>query len=371
MCKRAMDDYSLTSLNDSKNEWSARLLNILTPQIVSGIKSMYTESLVVCKNNKANNKVLMTFQNFLSRIPSWNNMIIDTECKRIQDESGCTYLEDLITCIHIIQLKMLSCIRVNRKCRKIDIPLVSTSIFIHKVYVNVARKLYTNVYLYDRDSPSLTQQKNNREVEIIIRECILNTVRENIPVTDLLRAYLNEDIEELDADDVDTRYTAKGGDDNESKVVSTNIPSADNELPVNMNEATPNPVDALELETGDMGTPADRHGDAPPDLVPISLMSYDAAVRDPEEMSIATPPASPASSQVISPASSIVTHSIESTPAPSPHVTFDEQITSVHINDDNTILNSPVKQSINSDSDKLTIDDPSSLSEVKLDIIEL
>lgn len=367
-----MDDYSLTSLNDSKNEWSARLLNILTPQIVSGIKSLYTESLLMCKNNKANNKVLMTFQNFLSRIPSWNNTIIETECKRIQDESGCTYLEDLITCIHIIQLKMLSCIRVNRKCRKIDIPLVSTSIFIHNVYINVARKLYTNVYLYDRESPSLTQQKNNREVEIIIRECILNTVRENIPVTDLLRAYLNEDIEELDADDVDARYVAKGGDGdgNESKVINTNIPT-DNE-DVNLNEPTPNPVDALELETEDMGAPRSIGGERP-DIVPISLKSYDVAIRDIETSDPATPsspPLSPAS-QLTSPASSILAHSVETPPAPSPHVTFDEQITSVNINDDSTVINSPVKQSIHSDSDTLKIEGPSDPSEVKLEIIEL
>ena len=40
-------------------------------------------------------KYLMTFQNFLSRIPKWNNAIIDKEVERILATSTCNYLEDL------------------------------------------------------------------------------------------------------------------------------------------------------------------------------------------------------------------------------------------------------------------------------------
>ena len=39
-------------------------------------------------------------------------------------------------------------------------------------------------------------QKNNRELEIIIQECILNTLRESIPVETILKAYLDETTEE-------------------------------------------------------------------------------------------------------------------------------------------------------------------------------
>ena len=34
-----MDDYSIASLSESKNEWCARLVNTLTPAIIAGLKS--------------------------------------------------------------------------------------------------------------------------------------------------------------------------------------------------------------------------------------------------------------------------------------------------------------------------------------------
>ena len=37
-----MDDYSLSSLTESKNELCARLVNVLTPLIISGFKDIFT-----------------------------------------------------------------------------------------------------------------------------------------------------------------------------------------------------------------------------------------------------------------------------------------------------------------------------------------
>jgi hypothetical protein len=138
----------------------------------------------------------MTFQNFITRIPKWNSTIIETEKKRIIDRSGCSYLEELVTCIHIIQLKLLTAMRVGQKQKKIDINIPKLDDFIHKCYINVARKMYKNVYLFELNCPPLQIQKHNRELEIIIQECILNAVRDSIPVESILRAYMDETVEE-------------------------------------------------------------------------------------------------------------------------------------------------------------------------------
>jgi hypothetical protein len=187
-----MDDYSMNSLSDSKNEWCARLVNILTPVTIQGIKSIFEEAHNLCRENDELDKYLMTFQTFLSRVPKWNNTIIETERKRIVEASGCTYLEELITCVHVIQLKSLTCVRVGQKQKKVDIDVPSVDDFIHKVYSNVARKLYTNIYLFEKNIAPLQIQKHNRELELIIKECIMNSVRESIPVETILRAYMDE-----------------------------------------------------------------------------------------------------------------------------------------------------------------------------------
>jgi hypothetical protein len=191
-----MDDFNVSSLHESKNEWGARLLTILTPLIIEGFKSIFDESFKLCKENGEMDKYLMTFQNFITRIPKWNATIIEAERKRIIERSGCSYLEELVTCIHIIQLKLLTAMRVGQKQKKIDINIPKLDDFIHKTYINVARKVYKNVYLFELNSHPLQIQKYNRELESIVQECILNSVRESIPVESILRAYMDETVEE-------------------------------------------------------------------------------------------------------------------------------------------------------------------------------
>ena len=191
-----MDDFNVSALHESKNEWGSRLVTLLTPLIIDGYKSILQESIKLCKDNNEMDKYLMTFQNLISRIPKWNQQIIETERKRICDKSGCNYLEDLVTCVHIIQLKILTTMRVGQKQKKIDINIPKLDDFIHKVYINIARKVYKNVYLFEENIQPLQVQKNHRELEIIVQECILNTLRENIPVEAILKAYMDETVEE-------------------------------------------------------------------------------------------------------------------------------------------------------------------------------
>ena len=195
-----MDDYSLVSLSDSRNEWCARLVNTLTPCVIEGLKSIFDEAWKLCVENDEEDKYLMTFQTFLSRIPKWNPEIIEAEKKRIEETSSCGYLEELITCVHVIHLKALTCVRVGQKQKKVDIDIPSVDVFIHKIYCNVARKLYTSVYLFEKNLMPLEIQKHNRELEVIIKECILNTVRDTMPIENILRAYMDE-TEELDVNE--------------------------------------------------------------------------------------------------------------------------------------------------------------------------
>ena len=191
-----MDDFVISNLNESRNEWCSRLVSIFTPLVADGVRSIFDEAWKMCVTNEEVNKYLMTFQNLLSHIPKWNNSIIEQEKTRIIERSGCTYLEDLVTCVHIIQLKIMTCIRVGNKQKKIDITIPKLDVFIHKIYILVARKIYSNVHLFEKNISPLQQQKNHRELEIIIQECIMNTIRESIPTEEIIRAYMDESIEQ-------------------------------------------------------------------------------------------------------------------------------------------------------------------------------
>jgi len=187
-----MDDNNVPTLHDSQHEWAIRLTRIVQPLIYEGIQGMFQEAVTICKHSEEDEKYLMTFQNLLSRIPKWNEEIVKKESARIVDRSGCSYLEDLLTCVHIAQLKILSSIRTGKSQKKVEIDIPKLSSFVHKVYISVSRDLYASVYLFEKGIPPLVFQKNRSSVNEIIMNAILNVIRESIPIEKLLRAYLDE-----------------------------------------------------------------------------------------------------------------------------------------------------------------------------------
>jgi hypothetical protein len=90
---------------------------------------------------------------------------------------------------------VLTSIRVGNKQKKIDISIPKLDSFVHKVYIHVARKVYMNVYLFEKNITPLQTQRNQRELEIIIQECILVAIRESIPTESIIRAYMDESVE--------------------------------------------------------------------------------------------------------------------------------------------------------------------------------
>jgi len=238
-----MDDFIVSNLHESKNEWCGRLVSVLTPLVIEGFHSIFNESWKLCVDSNETNKYLMTFQNLLSRIPQWNSVIVEEERKRIIERSGCNYLEDLITCVHIIQLKVLTCIRVGNKQKKIDISIPKLDHFLHRVYIHSARKIYRNVYLFEKKISDLQVQKNGRELEIIVQESILTTIRESIPTEAIIRAYLDESmeeeeqviieaLEEKEKVEEDAKLEEKGEEKSGEKVEQEKKKSLEEEIPV-------------------------------------------------------------------------------------------------------------------------------------------
>ena len=237
-----MDDFVLSNLQESRNEWCARLVSIFTPLVIEGIRSIFNESWNMCISQGETSKYLMSFQNLLSRIPKWNNVIIEEERKRIIERSSCGYLEDLITCVHIIQLKVLTCVRVGNRMKQLDISTPKLDTFIHKVYINVARQLYKNVYLFEKNITPLVLQKNNRELEIIVQECILNTIRESIPTEAIIRAYLDESVEQEEEVIIENLETP---DVEKSSTEEANKNNTQNEVPEFKEETIPEVVPTI------------------------------------------------------------------------------------------------------------------------------
>lgn len=187
-----MDDFLPDTLKNSISEYCQRIISILTPEIFIGFQGILNESYQICVSNNEKNKYLMTFQNCIRRIPKYSQTIIEKECNRIIEKSGCNYLEDLLTVTHVILLKNLTTIRVGNRQKKIDISIPKLDMFIHKIYINVGRKLYQNVDLFIIELSPIQKMKNRRIIENLIEKCILDTIRDSMPYEHIIRSYLDE-----------------------------------------------------------------------------------------------------------------------------------------------------------------------------------
>ena len=262
-----MDDYNSNLLNDSKSEWSIRLMNLLSGHIIDGFRSIFREAMEVCEKNDEAEKYLMTFQNYLSMIPKWNQNMVDAEVERIKECSQCKYLEDLITCVHILQLKILSCVRTGNQNKKIDIDIPCFRTFLHNVYINIARKLYSNIYLFQIDASPLQQQKHNREFEIIVQTCIMNTIRDNVPVEQLLKQYIDEtqevDVEKTEkvVEEIEEKKDDSDNGENEPRPTETkesdSVPPLVPESPVVLN-----PGDDMDIPPPDVVATNESHNNS-------------------------------------------------------------------------------------------------------------
>jgi hypothetical protein len=75
----------------------------------------------------------------------------------------------------------------------VNIPKID--IFLHKVFIKSAGHSYRNAYLFEKEVVKLQYQKNMHDLEILIQRSILDTVRENIPEEEIIRAFLDENYE--------------------------------------------------------------------------------------------------------------------------------------------------------------------------------
>ena len=186
-------------LAEAKQEYTSQIKDIFTPQIYLGLKSMYNAAKEFCSKTRSNN-VLKKFQTILSNTPHWKQDKLLTEFNRIELASKCDYIEDLITALFISHTKVLASIKLKSKSKSINMDVPTGTFFVHKVYIECARKFWAHPYLFHTECSNLELQRNLLQTETLIKECIMETVRKLLPVKDVLKEYLGNDYNDDDLD---------------------------------------------------------------------------------------------------------------------------------------------------------------------------
>ena len=202
-----MDNNNLNILVEAKKEYLFQLATVICPTMIESFQDMYIEARKISKGRK----VLLQFQKLLKEVVNWNNHMVKQHASVIS--GSCAYFNDLLAAVFVSYVKIYSSVRLNTENKKISIKLPTNDVFIHGCYINVAKEFYKDPYMFHDDMPD--HEREDKMNERIIH-CIESTIKENIPVQEILKAYIAQDnkrdldVEEGDVEDTEDPDVEEG-----------------------------------------------------------------------------------------------------------------------------------------------------------------
>jgi len=186
---------NLNILVEAKREYLEQLSILICPVMIDTFDAMYQEAHTISKGRK----VLVMFQKLLKDVPEWSETMAKQHTDNIADR--CAWFKDLVAAVFVSSVKILSAVRLSANSKKMAVKLPTNEVFIHTCYKNAAKDLYKDPYVF-----SDTQSEHTRNDKLYDRFnlCVENTVKELIPVQQILQTYMSagddEFIEGQDAD---------------------------------------------------------------------------------------------------------------------------------------------------------------------------
>jgi hypothetical protein len=182
-------------LVEAKKEYTSQLLQVLKPRIYEGFKSIYDDTVSILgkeyiEYNTQSSSVIKSFQKALRDIPLWNQEMINREYDRILNSSKCDYFEDLIETVFITNIKILSSVQMNSNDSiGLNVNIPSPVHFIHKCYIESAKEIYKNPYVFENSKNMTPKEKhtNIRDSLTYIDNSINSAIRELLPIRDILK----------------------------------------------------------------------------------------------------------------------------------------------------------------------------------------
>jgi hypothetical protein len=201
-----MSHYYEKNIVEIKNEYTDFLINILTPIIHEGIKSIYDKAVKIEESfkkkeqmdpNFKNPGVFKIFQLCLRDIPNLNSAAIESEVNRIKERTKCSEWFDALLKSTIKSHIVLLTFNTKKKKSKIVEEKyhekIDTNLFIHKCYIESSRIFFNYPELFWHLFTTIDIKRNQREIYDLIKSAIKEAIRKSLPMKLMLDEYLRND----------------------------------------------------------------------------------------------------------------------------------------------------------------------------------
>jgi len=179
---------NLNILVEAKREYLEQLSILTCPVMIDVFDAMYQEAHKLSKGRK----VLIMFQKLLRDVPEWSETMAKQHTDNIANR--CAWFKDLVAAVFVSSVKILSAVRLSKDTKKLSVKLPTNEVFIHTCYKNAARDLYKDPYIF---TENLSEHTRNDRLYDRFAACIEATVKELIPVQEILQTYMTMQNDEI------------------------------------------------------------------------------------------------------------------------------------------------------------------------------
>jgi len=198
-------------LTEARQEFTQRIVDCMVPIINAQLRSMFVQA----KAGNAPGQHLIGFQTLLRDVPNWTPFAVNAEINKmlaftinkyspIKNERDFVGILQAVFRAHLLILASVG--STHARNRSVNMNMPSLPLFVHTTYNNTANALF--------DNPYLMQDDNRAQLNAEINKCIERTVREFVPMTDVIERYVTmhdsvdpsseSDMSSISDDDVDS-----------------------------------------------------------------------------------------------------------------------------------------------------------------------
>ena len=180
---------NLNVLVEAKREYLGQLSHLMCPVMIETFDKIFEEAYTMSKGRK----VLIMFQKLLKEVPNWNEGMSKQHTDNIANR--CAWFNDLLAAVFVSCVKILSSVRLGKDNKKISLKLPTNETFIQTCYNNIAKDIYKDPYIFtDSQNEHARDEKLFQRFSVVIEA----SVRELIPVQQILQTYMSNESEDID-----------------------------------------------------------------------------------------------------------------------------------------------------------------------------
>ena len=172
----------------ARDEYISQLMAILIPYFKTNFKKIFENS----QKNSFIKYKLRLFQEDLRDIQRWNEVTVDNRVRELINQYP--YFAELLKAIFVINVKILSCVKTRSGGKGIKIEVPNVTLFLHKLFIEIARKLYYK--------PSIILSEDE-DIEELVENVITEILRNQIPIQQILQEYLMDTFDDSSDEDTD------------------------------------------------------------------------------------------------------------------------------------------------------------------------